>query len=215
MKKVITDILTAIVTSFVVGLISGGLPIYLILAEYRGENVSLKRDLEGANQEMSKMRSNIDDLQNKYTTIKTENDLLVEKYSKCTNLRGMTILASSYDSRWQEINLNTGDQLRFKLVSSSLDLKIVRITARGPILKIYGCNNAIVLEGFASPEDGDNAYVLNRNCSLYVHGSNAICLQGKMIKNYGDLEEFAIKCLDFNVDEQNASIKYRRRIIGG
>ena len=158
-------------------------------------------------QEKHRLTDDFNSLQNKY-------DVLLEDYRKATTADGLTYDGPSTISTWQGISMSTGDRIRFKLASGSLYLHIVRVTEDGPIMRASGCQPRLVDTSFVSERDGPSAYCLHTGKKLHLQVSCKASSQGYLSADLSDLEDVLIICTSFDVKQQEASVKFKKSLIG-
>lgn len=159
----------------------------------------------------------IGDLERKKETLSTQLNalqgqyiVLEKRYRKCTTADGITHFQSSFESNWSQYSLSTGQQIRFKLSSSSLYFKLVHVTKSGPIGRIEGCDYPFVMQGAKSPTDGPHAYLLQKGNTLHIQASSRACAEGWTIEYLKDVEDIMIECIEFDLEAQTAILRRRK-----
>lgn len=169
--------------------------------------------LKAAERSVARLQKEREQLSEELRGLREEYKKLREDYRKCTTAEGLTYQGPSTDPAWHEDTLSTGDQLRFKLSSSSCYVKMFRITTRGPIMQILGCKPVAILDNFESASDGAYAYLLRKGKQFRMQVSSRGSAEGYLSSDLSDLECITIICQDYDVKQQTADFKFMKRFI--
>ena len=160
-------------------------------------------EISGLRQDQERLTANLAALQKTY-------DVLLEDYHKATRADGLTYDGPSDETSWQEVQVATGDQIRFKLSSASLYLRVTRVTDEGPILRAFGAAPRLVDPSFMSERDGSAAYLLRPEKELHLQVSAKGSEEGYLNADLSDLEDVFMVCQSFDVKTQKAALKFRK-----
>jgi hypothetical protein len=166
----------------------------------QSENSALREDQE-------RLTANLTALQGKY-------DVLLKDYNKATRADGLTYDGPSDQRSWQEVEVSTGDQIRFKLSSASLYMRVSRVTHEGPIVRASGAIPRLVDPSFVSERDGSFAYLLRPERELHLQVSGKGSVEGYLSADLSDLEDVSMVCQSFDVKTQKATIKFQKCLHG-
>lgn len=141
--------------------------------------------------------------------LQTEFNELEQKYERCISSYGMVTVVESLDFNSYERQFNTGDHLEFKLTSSSLVVSFIRVSNRGPIISISGCDNYIT-DNSVQLSDNDY-YLLSLDNTIKIRFTSKSCETNSAIEP-SELEGIKLTVLEFNVSDQIFTIQYSRTI---
>jgi hypothetical protein len=178
------------------------------------ERERLRHQAEQANQELSATKASLLGVETKLSELQVGFDATKMKYEKCTRLVGRTFTSSSTDTSPSEEKVETGDNIEFKLTSSSMSAHVNRITPDGPVFVLNNCAKPGILKAIKSESDGDHAYLIRRGEKLEFSVSSRCCEQGIGLCDASDLEKIVIECLEFDTEKQESVIRYGRTIGG-
>ena len=207
--RILLGIVSALITS--VGTYYGTSHHYLEKVDSGAREIgSLRIRQQNANERIVDLERKKETLSTQLNVLQREYGILEEKYRKCTTADGITHFQSSFESNWSQHSLSTGQQIRFKLSSSSLYFKLVHVTKSGPIGRIEGCDYPFVMQGAKSPTDGSHAYLLQKGNTLHIQASSRACAEGWTIEYLKDVEDIMIECIEFDVEAQTAILRHRK-----
>ncbi len=149
-------------------------------------------------------------LNHEHKALREKHQILEEDYRKATTADGVTYDGPSTDESWHEAEIATGDQIRFKLSSGSLYLRLVRVTHDGPIVQATGCLPRLVDSTFVSERDGTSAYLLRKDKELHLQVSCKASTESYLTADLSDLEDVRVSCRSFEVKNQRASLRFRK-----
>ncbi len=168
----------------------------ILVSELQQKNFTLSSQLSEKDKTLSNLQKQYSDLE--------------KKYLKCITSEGSTFTIGSFDTELHHDTLRTNDILDFKLTSSSVSFKIVRVSDRGPILLISGCNYFLTENETKSYNDGENCFLLEQRKPLKVKLSPRSCSMGYSQFNEKELEQISIENIFFNHEKQVVNFKYSR-----
>lgn len=195
----------------------GGVIIHKMYAELEAKTIesesrlhklqAAEAQVSALNQDKHRLTASLNSLQGKY-------DVLLEDYRKATRADGLTYDGPSFETSWQEAHLSTGDQIRFKLSSASLFLRVIRVTEDGPIVRAFGAVPRLVDPSFVSERDGSFAYLLRPNRQLHLQVSAKASSEGYLSGDLSDLEDVYVICQSFDVKTQKSKLRFRKCLPG-
>lgn len=207
--KMMTAVITAAIS--VSGTYLGAQSYYVDKLDANSREIGvLENKMQQAKKTISDLKHREEIISSQLASLQDQYNVLEKKYHKCTTAEGITKTEPSFDTQWHNATLSTGDNLQFKLSTSSLYLKLIRVTHRGPICKIIGCDNPYITDGFISKTDGSHAYLLRKGNMLRLQASSRTCDEGMLIEDLGDMEEIVIEPKGFDVEKQTAILKYKK-----
>ena len=163
--------------------------------------------------EINTLNRTIQDFSHKYKILESDYEILFEKYSKIISSEGVVYRIGSFDfNNYQSKVLRTNDEIEFRVTSGSINVKLLRISDRGPIIKISGLDYYLTYNGIKSPTDGSNCYLLSLNNSFNVKYSSASRNRGNKYIVDGELEVISLEIESYDTDNQTAQIKFIREI---
>ncbi len=173
--------------------------------------------IEALSRQAERAQADLDHAQSELSVLAPENERLekallevTEKWKRCTTPGEVLVTSPSIADEWFVADAKTGDQIRFKLSSSSAFIQVVRVTKDGPIVELRGCEQPGILEGLRSPQDGRNAFLIPRGSGLTFSVSSECCEHGLATCSLRGLEQVDIVALEYDVDSQEARLKYRK-----
>lgn len=163
--------------------------------------------------EKSILQSLYSNLEYKQTELQNSYNILYSKYQKCISPAGAIFQIGSFDFYTTYQNeFTTNDILEFKIVSTSIFIKIIRISKRGPVIKIDGCEYYLTENGINSTNDGKHAFYLPTSRPFYIKYSLKSCVEGNASISKDDIEVIQISVIDFDVEEQQTKLEYKRTL---
>ena len=111
--------------------------------------------------EKSILQSLYSNLEYNQTELQNSYNLLFSKYQKCISPTGAIFQIGSFDfNKTYQKEFITNDILEFEMMSTSIIIKIIRISERGPVIKIDGCEYYLTENAINSTNDGKHAFYL-------------------------------------------------------
>jgi hypothetical protein len=205
-ETVVAAVLTGIFTA------AGGWVVGWYFSDKSAEKVV--REAERAKIELVHASRELADLQPKYSTLRAGLANLTGKYEACTNVHGSVVQTPVAWQSFGPVQLATADTLRAGLAASDLQLRLVRVTNQGAVVRIEGCAKPGLSEGRTSDQDGPNAFVLPQGSKIHIQASTQCCEKGLHDCDVADLEEFTLDCRRADVASQVAEIAVKRSLIG-
>ena len=180
------------------------------------ENARLKSTLSNKESRISFLENQLNTSEKNYKTLNfqfqeltAEYQILDNKYKKCISSNGLTENIGSIDLKSYSRQFRTGDNLKFDLTSTPLEIKFVRVSDRGPIMEICNCLNYLTLNSTAITSSNENQYLLQLGKSTKIRFTVKSCENEDAIEP-SELEEIEIKLIDFNTQEQTFHLQYHR-----
>jgi len=196
----------------------GGVAVHRMYAEKLEAKTIESEDrlhkLQATEAEISRLRQDQERLAANLKALQNKHNELLEDYRKATRADGLTYEGPSTQTSWQEVQLSTGDRIRFKLSSASLYLHVTRISDEGPILTASGLEPQLADPTFVSEQDGPFAYLLRPEKELHLQVSVKGSEEGYLSADLSDLEDVFAVCLAFDVKTQKATLKFRKCLPG-
>lgn len=222
MEDLRVKIITAIISAVFGGTVTGGITYLSRDSHYAdkiesitSEKTKLENLLSNKEKEINNLNNagrifteQIQSLNEKNQSLVIEFQDLNNKYQKCISSNGIINEIGSIDLNKYSKQFRTGDNLEFKLISSPLLIKFVRVSDRGPVFEIAGCINYLMLNSRAVPSNS-NQYLLEEGNVLKIRFTINSCESNSPIEP-NNLEEIQIKLLAFNVEDQTFQIEYFR-----
>jgi hypothetical protein len=122
---------------------------------------------------------------------------------------GTVVSGPSTSEAWNTSRIRTGSAVGFKLSSSSLLVRLMRVTRDGAVLRIEQCDHPQVLSGIKSPHDGLQSYLLPLDSKLSFHAST-VCCKNFIQCDTSDLEEITLRLKALDHNEQVIEILTRK-----
>ena len=137
--------------------------------------------------------------------------ILQEKYNKAISTEGASMPVEIFPNNTSvEKPISTGMSLKFELSASSVYVKMVRVTKEGAALQIEGCEKPFITGVSTLPIDGKVAYLLRNTETFTMQVSTICCREGLVKCEDPDLDEVIIQSVNFDVDNQRATLKYQK-----
>ncbi len=194
------------------------------------ENGQLIRRIDEKENAIVRLNTKCDTLQEewkkKYSLIETELknketafDKLQKKYDLLIYPGGIIATITKTDNDERTYRLQTNDQIKIDLVSVSVFLKQIRVTEKGPVIKISGCKRYHTQNGFRSPIHGDNAYRLTEDglpspedTPFIITFSQRSCKRDELVSASRTKIVIQLRLIDYNVDDQTSTIEFRKQL---
>lgn len=148
----------------------------------------------------------LSELQSKYSELE-------KKYLKCITSEGSTFTVPSFDLESHNDTLRTNDILDFRFTSTSVTIKIIRISDRGPIVAISGCKYFLTENETKSYSDGENCFLLKISSPLILKLSPLKCNEGFSQFKENELEQIILENLYFDYENQIVNLRYFRKVL--
>jgi chromosome segregation ATPase len=222
MEDLREKIITAIISAVFGGTITGGITYLSRDSHYAdriesitSEKTKLENLLSNKDKEINYLNNSSKNYTEQIQTLNEKNQRLIievenlnNKYQKCISSDGVTNEVGSIDGEKYSKKLKTGDNLHFKLISSPLLIKFIRVSDRGPVFEVAGCLNYLILNSASVPSNS-NQYLLEEGIVLKIRLTVNSCENNSPIEP-DHLEEIQLKLLAFNVEDQTFQIEYFR-----
>ncbi len=178
-------------------------------------NGKLESTVSSTMSQISTLLKNVEIMSKKYKELEDDYTILLNKYNQAISSNGIVYKIGSFDfNNYQTIKLRTSDQLEFRVVSGSVNIEILRISDRGPIVKISGLDHFLTDNEIESPADGENCFLLPLDNSFIVKYSSSSRDRGNRYILNEKLETIILQTESYNLDDHIAQIKYMRKIEG-
>ncbi len=171
-------------------------------------NEEQKSTISGLRTSLHQKQNTIEELNQKVHMIENERIRLETRLQKATSSKGATIVIAYIDEGVWDRKLSTGDNLKFMMTDSSANAKIQRITDRGVILQM-DASISLISAGIASPADGPSSYLLEKDVELIFISPGFDVVQ----KIPGEESRISFSCLNFDVTQQTAFVRYGREFV--
>ncbi|MCK5136636.1 MAG: hypothetical protein KAR19_12660 [Bacteroidales bacterium] len=176
------------------------------------ESNSKGHQIEILTDENSTLKNEINSKTESHNALMAEHNDLKVKYARCISSEGSITAVGTIDTRVYQGQLKTGDELEFKLTSSSLFIKIIRVSDSGPIISIAGCENYVTVNEVRMPMNNENHYLIKPQSPLRVRFTVGSCEDNENIEP-SQVEEIILLLRQFNVDEQTIQLEYNRKFL--
>ena len=177
--------------------------------ELEGKLLSTEKDRDTFSSRLAETQAQLSGLKSKYASAQSKHEALLEKhkaleerYEEVTKAEGSTVAWPSLNQEWHQVELVTGEGIRFKLSTSALDIKVVRITDRGPVVRITTPRPLHISSGSRKMSDGERCYLLVKAEEFVAVVENPT--------NRADLERIELAVEDFKVYPPKATIRGRK-----
>ncbi len=177
------------------------------------EKVKLEYEISDYRNTVRSLNQEIQNIDSKFRTLESEYQILNEKYSKLISSENAMYEINSFDlDKLHSTTLKTKDYLKFKLTKESIYINILRITDRGPIIKISGIKYFLTENGIHSPNDGENSFLLCEDSQFKIKYSSESINKGNAYITKGIIENIIMNVDSFDVDNQIVNIQYQRTL---
>ncbi len=169
--------------------------------------------INGLETRYSKLQTEHKSLYEQHSRLEGEHNVLKQKYQKCVSSDNAKYRQSSFDfQKSYKRQLRTNDILEFGTISSPLLIKVKRVSQRGPVIEISGCEYYLTENGIRSTSDGHHSFYLLQNSPLEIKYSVKSCTYGNAYLVENEIEIIRLVAESFNTEEQTAFINYYRTL---
>jgi hypothetical protein len=211
-KKVLLAVLGAIISGSLSSIVTGAIKDNsheIQIERLAKESKSKENHIELIEGDFWKLNEECNSLTENYKSLQSNYNNLSEKYEKCISSDSSITVIESTDGDSYTRYFRTGDMFEFRLLSTSMFLRIVRVTDRGPIVEFSGCDNYLANNVTEIETIAGLHYLLQPQQPMEITFTSESCVDNATV-GPPDLEGIVLIAKSHDVDEQTVLMEYFR-----
>jgi len=179
---------------------------------FRNENLNLSKEIDKLKSEIIAKNSEIENINSAYENLEQQYNILEQKWKLLTSSSGATTPIETLDDNTYTRNYKTGDKIECLLLTRKMNIKFTRVTKRGPLIELIGCENYVTENTTKIYENGKQYFLLTFSNPFKLQFTSNSCEDGADL-NPSEMEVISIKLLNFDMDNQTFEIMYSKKIL--
>ena len=179
---------------------------------FRMESMNLAKKIKNLSHELNVKNNEVDRITYKYENLIEQYNILERKWKLMTSSNGASHPIETLDDNTYIRSYKTGDKIECHLLTKKLNLRFVRVTIRGPLIEIIGCENFVTKNTTKLNENGKELFLLSFSNPFELQFTCNSCEDGTDLEP-SELEVIAIKLISFDLDSQSFEIMYSKKML--
>lgn len=180
--------------------------------EYRLMYEENSKEIELLKTDIFNKENSLELLSQVYDSLNYKYNILEDKYNKLISSDGSYYTQEPLNDDIHQESFRKGDKLEYRLITNKLILNFVKVSDRGPLIEIQGCENYVISNSIKIYENNRTFYLLTYSKPFNLKYTCYSCEDGKNMEPT-EIESITIELENFSVDDQTFQIKYSRKFL--